>query len=141
MLSQHPGISSIVVVGVADSRLTEMVVACIRLEDGWRWADSGVDRSVGQDQIQCFLSAEILRNFCRQKNLTGYFFLFLIIIISLAFLGNIIMYSLVHTCRFKIPKRFILWKNAFPTTTTGKLKRDQVRENVLYGDKFLSSKL
>ncbi|KAI3466875.1 hypothetical protein Pfo_023538 [Paulownia fortunei] len=111
VLSKHPGISSTVVVGVPDSRLTEMVIACIQVKDSWRWADFGVNQSA-EDQIQC-LSSEILRHFCREKNLTG----------------------------FKIPKRFVLWKNAFPMTTTGKLRRDQVRAQVMSHTQFLSSKL
>ncbi|KAL6542687.1 hypothetical protein OROHE_010207 [Orobanche hederae] len=112
VLSQHPGISRIVVVGIPDSRLTEMVIACVRLKDGWQWADFvGVNHSA-RDQSQC-LSSEILRDFCRQKNLTG----------------------------FKIPRRFVLWKNDFPLTTTGKLRRDQVRANFVSHTQFLSSKL
>ncbi|KAK6154827.1 hypothetical protein DH2020_009075 [Rehmannia glutinosa] len=111
VLSQHPGISRIVVVGIPDSRLTEMVFACVQLKNGWRWADFGVNHSP-EDQIQC-LSSEILRHFCRQKNLTG----------------------------FKIPKRFVLWENAFPLTTTGKLRRDQVRAEAMSHTQFMSSKL
>lgn len=72
LISQHPGISSIVVVGVPDSRLTEMIIACIRLKDGWQWVDSGVNHSA-EGQTQC-LSSEILRQFCKEKNLTGYVF-------------------------------------------------------------------
>lgn len=70
VLSQHPGISSIVVVGVPDSRLTEMVVACIRLKKGWQWAEFGLNHST-EDGVQS-LSSEILRQFCKGKNLTGY---------------------------------------------------------------------
>ncbi|KAH6827312.1 acyl-activating enzyme 14 [Perilla frutescens var. hirtella] len=66
VLSQHPGISSLVVIGVPDSRLTEKVIGCIRVKDGWKWADSGANHG----QVQC-LSGEILRQFCKGKNLTG----------------------------------------------------------------------
>ncbi|KAL3632361.1 hypothetical protein CASFOL_025345 [Castilleja foliolosa] len=111
VLAQHSGISKIVVVGIPDSRLTEMLMACVRLKDGWRWEDFGSDHLAG-DEIQC-LSSEILRHFCREKKLTG----------------------------FKIPKRFVLWKNEFPMTTTGKLRRDQVREVVMSHNQFVPSKL
>ncbi|KAL7102595.1 hypothetical protein ACP275_08G129300 [Erythranthe tilingii] len=112
VLLQHPGISSIAVVGVPDSRLTEMVIACVRLNDSWRWDDFGAINQ--SDEYTKCLSSEILKRFCRQKNMTG----------------------------FKIPKRFVLWKNAFPMTTTGKLRRDKVREDVLLSHtQFLSSKL
>ncbi|PIN11349.1 Long chain fatty acid acyl-CoA ligase [Handroanthus impetiginosus] len=107
VLSQHPGISRTVVVGVPDSRLTEIVIACIQLKDGWRWADHGTE-----GQIQS-LSSEILRQFCKEKNLTG----------------------------FKIPKRYVLWTNPFPMTTTGKIRRDQVRAVVMSHTQSLSSKL
>lgn len=58
-----------VVVGIPDLRLTEMVIGCIRVKDGWQWADSGVDTG----QIQC-MSGQILRQFCKGSNLTGYVF-------------------------------------------------------------------
>ncbi|KAL8489046.1 hypothetical protein ACS0TY_025088 [Phlomoides rotata] len=111
VLSQHPGISSIVVVGVPDTRLTEMVVACAQLEGGWQWADSGGNRSA-EDQTQC-LSSENLKQFCKGKDLTG----------------------------FKIPRRYIMWNKDFPLTTTGKLRRDQVRAQLMSHIQFQSSKL
>ncbi|XP_039050361.1 2-succinylbenzoate--CoA ligase, chloroplastic/peroxisomal-like isoform X1 [Hibiscus syriacus] len=58
------------------------------------------DSSVQSNEL--FLSSTILRRYCREKNLTG----------------------------FKIPKRFILWRTQFPLTTTGKIRRDQVRREV-----------
>lgn len=34
--------------------------------------------------------------------------------------------------RFKVPKRFILWRrNQFPVTSTGKIRRDQVRRELM----------
>lgn len=108
VLSQHHGISGVVVVGVPDSRLTEMVIGCIRVNDGWQWADSGVDNG----QIQC-LSCQILRQFCKGRNLTG----------------------------FKIPRRFIVWKNNFPLTTTGKIRRDKIRSQLMSNSQILSSKM
>ncbi|XP_022885537.1 2-succinylbenzoate--CoA ligase, chloroplastic/peroxisomal isoform X1 [Olea europaea var. sylvestris] len=110
ILAQHPGISGIVVVGVPDPRLTEMVVACIKLKDSWQWSDLSFDHSE-KDTVNS-LSSEILRDFCREKNLTG----------------------------FKIPKKILLWRNTFPTTTTGKLRRDLVREEII-SQTIFSSKL
>ncbi|KAK4361370.1 hypothetical protein RND71_020322 [Anisodus tanguticus] len=101
VLSQHPGIFASVVIGLPDSRLTEMVVACIRLKDNWQWTDSSSNHPVNKNE--CCLSSTVLQNFCRAKDLTG----------------------------FKIPKNFVLWKNQFPLTTTGKLRRDQVREELM----------
>ncbi|KZV46273.1 2-succinylbenzoate--CoA ligase, chloroplastic/peroxisomal-like [Dorcoceras hygrometricum] len=110
-ISLHPGVSKIVVVGVPDPRLTEMVIGCVQLKQGWRWSGSGSSNSA-QDQANV-LSSESLRQYCKDKNLTG----------------------------FKIPKRFVLWKNEFPLTTTGKLRRDQVRAQLISQTQFLSSKL
>ncbi|XP_075496122.1 2-succinylbenzoate--CoA ligase, chloroplastic/peroxisomal-like isoform X1 [Primulina tabacum] len=111
VLSQHPGISKIVVVGVPDSRWTEMVVACIKLKDNWDWVDIDCNHS-SKDEVQS-VSSEILKQFCREKNLTGY----------------------------KIPKKIILWGNSFPVTTTGKLRRDCIRAEVISHAGCLSSKL
>ncbi|EPS59275.1 hypothetical protein M569_15533, partial [Genlisea aurea] len=58
------------------------------------------------DEVEDFhcLSRRILNNFCRQKRLTG----------------------------FKIPKRYFLWGGSdFPLTTTGKIRRDEVRTRVM----------
>ncbi|XP_073126678.1 2-succinylbenzoate--CoA ligase, chloroplastic/peroxisomal-like [Henckelia pumila] len=105
VISLHPGVSKIVVVGVPDARLTEMVIGCIQLKQGWRWSDRNSGAQV--------LSGESLRQYCKDKNLTG----------------------------FKIPKRFVLWGAEFPLTTTGKLRRDQVRAQLISQTQFLSSKL
>ncbi|KAJ8545276.1 hypothetical protein K7X08_017859 [Anisodus acutangulus] len=72
-------------------------VACTRLKDNWQWTDSSSNHPVCKNE-HC-LSSTVLQNFCRAKDLTG----------------------------FKIPKNFVVWKNQFPVTTTGKLRRDQVR--------------
>ena len=66
VILQHPGISTVIVVGLPDSRLTEMVVACIRLKDNWQWDEF----NPCNDKDHC-LSKEILQQFCKDKNLTG----------------------------------------------------------------------
>lgn len=71
VLLQHPGISASVVIGLPDSRLTEMVVACIRMKDNWQWTDSSSNHPVNKNE-HC-LSSTVLQNFCRAKDLTGYF--------------------------------------------------------------------
>lgn len=117
VILQHPGISRVIVVGLPDSRLTEMVVACIQLKDNWQWDEF----NSCNDKDYC-LSKEILQQFCKDKNLTGY----------------------------KIARNFILWRTPFPMTTTGKLRRDEVKkealsrwlnENVVSGGMLLSSNL
>lgn len=70
MLLQHPGIIGIVVVGIANARLTEMVVACVRLRESWQWSESNCDQSSKNKEL--LLSSEVLRQHCREKNLTGY---------------------------------------------------------------------
>ncbi|CAA7062373.1 unnamed protein product [Microthlaspi erraticum] len=59
------------------------------------------------------LSSEALKRFCRTQNLTG----------------------------FKIPKRFVQWEKQFPLTTTGKVKRDEVRREVASRFEILTSSL
>ncbi|CAH8354830.1 unnamed protein product [Eruca vesicaria subsp. sativa] len=59
------------------------------------------------------LSSEALKHHCRTNNLTG----------------------------FKIPKRFVRWEKQFPLTTTGKVKRDEVRREVMSHFQILTSSL
>ncbi|CAG7864252.1 unnamed protein product [Brassica rapa] len=59
------------------------------------------------------LSSEALKHHCRTQNLTG----------------------------FKIPKRFVRWEKQFPLTTTGKVKRDEVRREVMSHFQLLTSSL
>eukprot|EP00262_Sarcandra_glabra_P015360 TRINITY_DN4721_c0_g1_i1.p1 TRINITY_DN4721_c0_g1~~TRINITY_DN4721_c0_g1_i1.p1 ORF type:complete len:337 (+),score=48.63 TRINITY_DN4721_c0_g1_i1:114-1124(+) len=111
VISQHPGISDIVVIGVPDLRLTEMVVACVQIKDNWHWVTRNYRGPYGETEH--FLSGEILQNYCKQKNLT----------------------------RFKIPKKFLPWRESFPTTTTGKLRRDEVRRRAMSLVEFFPSNL
>ncbi|CAI9090795.1 OLC1v1025647C1 [Oldenlandia corymbosa var. corymbosa] len=99
IVSQHPGISGVIVLGLPDPRLAEMVVACIQLKDNWKWIESN---SVNERSDHC-LSKDILQKFCKEKNLTG----------------------------FKIPRGFILWTTPFPMTTTGKVKRNELKKEAL----------
>ncbi|CAF1928895.1 hypothetical protein HID58_066297 [Brassica napus] len=59
------------------------------------------------------LSSEALKHHCRTQNLTG----------------------------FKIPKRFVRWEKQFPLTTTGKVKRDEVRREAMSHFQILTSSL
>ncbi|XWS09667.1 hypothetical protein CRYUN_Cryun39dG0008800 [Craigia yunnanensis] len=70
VLIQHPGVISSVVVGIPDLRLTEMVFACISLRENWQWSNNSSKYSVQSNDL--FLSSEILRHYCREKNLSGY---------------------------------------------------------------------
>ncbi|XP_010275958.1 PREDICTED: 2-succinylbenzoate--CoA ligase, chloroplastic/peroxisomal isoform X2 [Nelumbo nucifera] len=110
ILNQHPGVSSAVVVGLPDSRLTEVVAACIQMKENWQWDDFNLKH---RPESKLWLSSKILQMYCKQKNLTG----------------------------FKIPKIFMLWRKPFPLTTTGKLRRDEVRREVMSNSKFLPSSL
>lgn len=111
VLSQHPGVLAVVVVGVPDARLSEMVIACVRPTEDWRWIEHGFDH-YSQNKNKA-LSSHMLQQFCRDNNLTG----------------------------FKIPKFFILWRKQFPMTTTDKLRRDEVRSEVISCMHFLPSNL
>ncbi|XXG68415.1 hypothetical protein AAC387_Pa06g1505 [Persea americana] len=110
VLSQHPGVSGVVVFGVPDARLTEMVAACVQLKESWQWIDhySNVPRKGEQ-----ILSVKTLQDYCKMRNLTG----------------------------FKIPKNFICWRKPFPVTSTGKLRRDEVKREALSHFQFITSNL
>ncbi|XP_058071605.1 2-succinylbenzoate--CoA ligase, chloroplastic/peroxisomal isoform X2 [Magnolia sinica] len=112
VLSQHPGVSGIVVIGAPHARLTETIVACVRIKENWRWTtDQNRDPwNEGKEQV---LSGKILQSYCKMRNLTG----------------------------FKIPKIFILWKKPFPLTTIGKLKRDEVKNEASAHLQFIHSHL
>jgi o-succinylbenzoate---CoA ligase len=66
VLSQHPGVAKVVVVGVPDSRLGEKVVACVSIKDDWSWVDARAE-----NQGKCkVVSDQILRDHCWMKKLT-----------------------------------------------------------------------
>lgn len=66
MLSQHPGVFRVVVVGVPDIRFTEKVVACLNIKEGWKWVDHRSKCSLKAKEV----SPEILQDHCRQSNLS-----------------------------------------------------------------------
>ncbi|KAG6581476.1 2-succinylbenzoate--CoA ligase, chloroplastic/peroxisomal, partial [Cucurbita argyrosperma subsp. sororia] len=101
ILLQHPGVKGCAVVGIPDSRLTEKAVACVQLEEDWQWHETS--RELLDGKIKQHLYTAILRKHCNDCNLTG----------------------------FKIPKEFFKWGKPFPVTTTGKLKRDAIRNEVI----------
>ncbi|PKI42222.1 hypothetical protein CRG98_037402, partial [Punica granatum] len=102
VLSQHPGVHGVVVVGVPELRLSEMVVGCVQLKENWQWSNKAYG-SVPMNEDHNVLSGEILRQFCKENNLTG----------------------------FKIPRVFYPWRKAFPTTSTGKVVRGKLRDEVI----------
>lgn len=70
ILLQHPGVNGAVVVGIPDARLTEMVVACVQIREDWQWISTSIRHSVSKQMLQ--MSSEILCQFCKEMNLTGY---------------------------------------------------------------------
>ncbi|KAL2894613.1 2-succinylbenzoate--CoA ligase chloroplastic/peroxisomal [Bienertia sinuspersici] len=97
VLSQHPGISAVVVIGLPHASLGEMVFACVQIKEYWVWIDININET--QSNVEWQLSARVLKEYCRQNSITG----------------------------FKIPKGFMIWRKPFPLTSTGKVKRDQVK--------------
>ncbi|KAL2341549.1 hypothetical protein Fmac_009489 [Flemingia macrophylla] len=94
ILLKHPGIASVVIVGIPDAHVTEMVTACIQPRENWQWSE----QSSSNEEFQ--LARKNLQQHCIEN----------------------------HLSRFKIPKMFIVWRKPFPLTTTGKVRRDQVRK-------------
>ncbi|XP_004486460.1 2-succinylbenzoate--CoA ligase, chloroplastic/peroxisomal isoform X2 [Cicer arietinum] len=107
ILLEHPGIASVVIVGIPDDRFTEMVAACIQPRENWLWSEHSTSNE------EYHLSRKNLQQYCLENNLS----------------------------RFKIPKIFIEWRKSFPITTTGKIRRDQVRKEVMFELQSLHSNL
>ncbi|XP_065862117.1 2-succinylbenzoate--CoA ligase, chloroplastic/peroxisomal isoform X2 [Euphorbia lathyris] len=110
ILTQHPGVASVLVLGIPDPRLTEIVVACIKLAQGWQWSDKKCNSHSENELLLC---SQTLQNHCRERNLSG----------------------------FKVPKLFIVWRKPFPLTTTGKIRRDGIRREVISHLQCLPCKL
>ncbi|MED6135057.1 hypothetical protein PIB30_042743 [Stylosanthes scabra] len=108
ILQGHPGIASVVVVGIPDAYLTEMVAACIQLAENWHWLEQS-----NHSNQEFHISSKSLHQYCIQHNLS----------------------------RFKIPKVFVLWRKPFPLTTTGKVRRDQIRKELMCLPQSLHSNL
>lgn len=68
MISQHPGISKVVVVGIPDIRLTERVVACLNIKDGWKWVDQKTKHSPDGKQV----SPQMLQDHCSRRKLSRF---------------------------------------------------------------------
>ncbi|KAK1309021.1 hypothetical protein QJS10_CPA09g00731 [Acorus calamus] len=69
VLCQHPGVVSAVVIGLPDTRLSEAIVACVRIRENWRWMDSDSHRT--KENERRTISGLVLRKHCRTKSLTG----------------------------------------------------------------------
>ncbi|WJX23222.1 o-succinylbenzoate--CoA ligase [Trifolium repens] len=107
ILLEHPGIASVVIVGIPDARFTETVAACIQPRENWQWLEHSTSNEDNH------LSRKNLQQYCLENNLS----------------------------RFKIPKIFIEWRKPFPVTTTGKIRRDQVRKELMSELQILHSNL
>ena len=67
----HLGILAVVVVGIPDSRLNELVTASIQLHNSWQWEDKNLKM---QSQASNILSPRLLQLYCKQQGLSGYVF-------------------------------------------------------------------
>lgn len=79
-LMKHPGISAVAVVGIPDERLSESVVAFVRLRDKWVWEDkyegtlsvTGASNEIQMEdyRINRVVSPVELRIHCQQLGLS-----------------------------------------------------------------------
>ncbi|RCV30202.1 hypothetical protein SETIT_6G075200v2 [Setaria italica] len=99
ILSQHPGVARVVVVGIPDSRLGEKVIACVSIRDGWKWVDARAENQGEAKEV----SSQILHDHCRMKKLS----------------------------RFKVPRSYYQWTQPFPVTSTGKIRREELKREIL----------
>ncbi|KAI5069127.1 hypothetical protein GOP47_0015428 [Adiantum capillus-veneris] len=117
ILSRHPAIAAVVVAGVPDVRLGEVVGAMVLLRDGWKWKEDVVHVDRSDEQIThssgpdtCFTqivnekvaSPNSMQLFCGQQGLS----------------------------RYKIPKIWCEKSGAFAVTSTGKVRKDVVRKEL-----------
>uniref|UniRef100_A0A0A9DBZ8 AMP-dependent synthetase/ligase domain-containing protein n=1 Tax=Arundo donax TaxID=35708 RepID=A0A0A9DBZ8_ARUDO len=68
ILSQHPGVAKVVVIGITDSRLGEKVISCVSIRDGWKWVDARANHKGEGKEV----SPHILQDHCRIKNLSRF---------------------------------------------------------------------
>lgn len=68
ILSRHPGVCGIVVVGVPDARLSEMVVACLQIKEEWEWIDQSCGPPRHTEKLN--LCSDSLCKYCKEKKLT-----------------------------------------------------------------------
>ncbi|CAO2176598.1 unnamed protein product [Urochloa humidicola] len=99
VLSQHPGVARVMVVGIPDSRLGEKVIACVCVRDGWKWVDARAEHQGKGNEV----SSQILHEHCRMKKLS----------------------------RFKVPRSYYQWRQPFPVTSTGKIRREELKREIL----------
>ncbi|KAK7246147.1 hypothetical protein RIF29_41007 [Crotalaria pallida] len=66
ILLEHPGIASVVIVGIPDARLTEMVAACVQLKENWQWSEKP------DSNEEFHLSGKNLQQYCIQNNLSRF---------------------------------------------------------------------
>ena len=66
VLSQHPGVAGVVVVGAPDSRLGEKVIACVSIKDGWKWVDARTKHQGKGKEV----SPQTLHEHCWTKKLS-----------------------------------------------------------------------
>ncbi|BBN13756.1 hypothetical protein Mp_6g06040 [Marchantia polymorpha subsp. ruderalis] len=102
LLVKHPAVSSAAVVGVPDHRLGEAVTAMVRLKPDWVWCDGRMEAEDAMTAKQR-TGEKLLRSYCQQQGLS----------------------------RYKVPKFILMQEEAFPVTTTGKVKKDEVRDMAL----------
>ncbi|KAH7435662.1 hypothetical protein KP509_06G074200 [Ceratopteris richardii] len=119
ILSRHPAIAAAAVAGIPDVRLGEIVGAMVLIRDDWEWDEhpkqddsrlaAGSRRcsshiSSCNDMLdQKIVSQESLQQFCIHQGLS----------------------------RFKIPKVWCQKIGAFTTTSTGKVRKDLVRKELI----------
>ncbi|RLN24269.1 hypothetical protein C2845_PM07G12590 [Panicum miliaceum] len=66
VLSQHPGVARVVVVGIPDIRLGEKVIACVSIRDGWKWVGARAEHQGESKEV----SPQILLDHCGMKKLS-----------------------------------------------------------------------
>ncbi|KAK7331279.1 hypothetical protein VNO77_25499 [Canavalia gladiata] len=66
ILLEHPGIASVVIVGIPDAHLTEKVAACIQLRENWQWSEQCASNK------EFHLSKKNLQQYCIENHLSRF---------------------------------------------------------------------
>ncbi|KAH8967731.1 hypothetical protein BDL97_03G091600 [Sphagnum fallax] len=112
-LVKHPGVLAAAVVGIPHERLNEVVAAVIQLQDKWQWEENMSEGDTGSKMLspnECWgssqeqiISIHKLQMHCQQLGVS----------------------------RYKLPRFILAIKEQFPTTSTGKVRKGDLKKLLL----------
>ncbi|GMH38364.1 hypothetical protein BSKO_06248 [Bryopsis sp. KO-2023] len=114
VIGAHGAVSQVAVVGVSDLRMGELVSAAINLKEGWCWPEEEPlkEADFGSDVLLVGLGGEESEG-KREKEVS---------------LGGLLEHcSESGLSRFKIPRFWVVQRKPLPVTSSGKLRKEEIR--------------